>query len=139
MRKLALPVLAFASILSAGCGAAEGPPVQGKKRTEVCDAVKSPPAFICPTGTIRRGKPPPDGNEMWCERKGGVRHGPYRRFPPTAQGATEPNFVADNVVIGAYSEDKQDGAWWTRRQDLPDVSVSFYSNGELAQRIQCHQ
>jgi hypothetical protein len=137
MRRLLIPLL----FLAGACGAMGGgdTPVVGKKRAEVCDAVKSPPAFYCPSGTIRRGKPPPDGTEMWCERKGGIKHGPYRRFPPSAQGAGEPDFTADNVVVGAYAEDKQDGAWWTRRQGASTVSVAFYQNGELAQRIQCHQ
>ena len=59
------------------------------------------PSFSCPAGTRKRGKPPPEGTQMWCETKEGLRSGPYRRFPPSAAGVSEPTFVADGVVVGA--------------------------------------
>jgi hypothetical protein len=123
-------------VLACGGAASSGPPVVGKKRNELCAEVMQPPAFRCPEGSNKRGKPPPDGTEMWCERKGGVRHGPYRRFPPGAE-AGEPAFVGDNVVVGEYAEDRQHGAWYSRRPGVDVVSVKYYQSGDVAQKIDC--
>lgn len=135
----------IAVALTMGCGASkssgtsEAVPIRGDKRTELCGTVKETPAFYCPAGTARRGKPPPDGNEMWCQRWDGTRHGSYRRFPPGATAsAAAPEFVSDGAVIGEYKEGFQQGAWWTRRAGATDVNVAFYEDGKLVQRVHCH-
>lgn len=130
-------LLAASLLLAAGCGATGDPPIQGKQRGALCDSVEQPEAFACPAGTKKRGKPPPDGTEMWCERKeDGKRHGPYRRFPP-GSSAAEPAFVGEGVVVGAYADDLQHGAWWTRRPGSPSVSVRYFEGGEVVQTIEC--
>jgi hypothetical protein len=131
------------ALLAAACGAAGGStgdkPIVGKKRGELCDAVKQPPAFACPAGTRKRGKPPPEGTQMWCESKDGVRNGPFRRFPPGATGVSEPTFAGDGVVIGEYKDDRQHGAWWTSRAEATDTSVQYFEGGKVAQKITCRR
>jgi hypothetical protein len=142
MRKIALAVLLWSIAWLAACGGAAGgssggTPIVGKQRGELCDEVSRPAAFQCPAGARKRGKGPPEGTEMWCEDKDGRRQGPYRRFPPNAE-VTEPTFVGDNVVVGAYKDDRQEGAWWTRRPGVPTVSVQYFEGGAVAQKIDCH-
>jgi hypothetical protein len=85
------------------------------------------------------GKPPPDGNEMWCQRWDGTRHGSYRRFPPGAEaGARDPDYVSDGAVVGAYRDGEQQGAWWSRQRGVESVNVAFYEDGKLVQRVKCH-
>lgn len=131
------------ALFAAACGAMGGSsgdkPIVGKKRGEVCDAVKTPPSFACPPGSHRRGKPPPDGTEMWCEDKEKLRNGPYRRFPPSAAAVSEPTFVGAGVVVGEYKDDRQSGAWWTSRAGVSDVSVQYFEEGKVAQKITCHR
>lgn len=130
-------------LCAAACGAAGGTssdkPIVGKKRGALCEAVKQPPAFACPAGTRKRGKTPPDGTEMWCETKEGARNGPYRRFPPSAAGVSEPTFVGDGVVVGEYKDDRQHGAWWTPRAGTTEVSVQYFEGGKVAQKITCQR
>lgn len=136
-------VILVSALLAAACGASGGAsgdkPIVGKKRGQLCDAVKQPPSFICPSGTRKRGKPPPEGTQMWCESKEGVRNGPFRRFPPSAAGVSEPTFVADGVVVGEYKDDRQHGAWWTPRAGVADVSVQYFEGGKVAQKIVCRR
>jgi hypothetical protein len=137
-------MLLLCAALAMACGAMGGgstgdKPIVGKKRGELCESVKQPPAFACPAGTKRRGKPPPDGTEMWCQSKEGARNGPYRRFPPSAAGVSEPTFVADGVVVGEYKDDRQHGAWWTPRPGTTDVSVQYFEAGQVAQKITCRR
>jgi hypothetical protein len=134
--------LATSIAIAAGCGGGgSGPaPIQGTKRDELCGAVDRPPAFSCPSGTRRMGKAPPDGTEMWCQRWDGTRHGSYRRFlPGSPAGAVEPDFVSEGVVVGAYREGEQDGAWWSRQPGADSVNVAFYDNGKLVQRVKCRR
>lgn len=120
-----------------GCGGTPAP-IRGEKRVELCQSLRQPPTFRCPSGTTRRGKPPPEGGEMWCQRWDGTRHGSYRRFAPGApEGAAAPDFVTDGTVIGEYREGAQQGAWWTHRQGAPVVNVAYYDGGELRQRVHC--
>jgi hypothetical protein len=131
--------IAGAGLLGLACagGGSAGQPIQGAKRSALCEEVERPPPFRCPQGTNRRGKPPPDGTEMWCQRWDGTRHGSYRRFPPGAGTASEPDFVSDGAVVGEYREGEQHGAWWSRRAGARDVSVAIYQDGKLAQRVRC--
>ena len=127
--------LALVAGAAAGCGGSD-PPIIGKKRGELCDRVKSPPPFRCPAGASQRGGPPPEGAEMWCQRKDGVRQGPYRRFPPGSEPAGEEQ-VGPGVVVGEYHEDRQHGAWYTPRAGVDTVNVQFFEKGSIVQRIQC--
>jgi len=132
--------LALAAFAACGGGASGAIPIQGSKRSELCESVESPPAFRCPSGTRRHGKPPPEGNEMWCQRWDGTRHGSYRRFPPgAAEGAEEPAFVSDGTVVGEYSEGQQQGGWWTRQPGVEVVNVAYYQDGALVQRVRCRK
>jgi len=129
--------LVFAAALVPACGGAPTA-VQGEKRDMLCLRVSQPPPFICPAGTSRRGKPPPDGKEMWCQHWDGTRHGPYRRFTgSTATGVKAPEFAGDDVVIGEYREGAQHGAWWTRHAGAAEVNVAYYDGGKLTQRVHC--
>jgi len=128
------------AVATSGCGGRGGSgstQIEGATRSELCDAVARPPAFTCPSGTQRRGKPPPEGNEMWCQRWDGTRHGSYRRFPPGADAAREPDFVGDGAVVGEYREGQQHGAWWSRRAGVPSINVAYYEGGKLMQRVTC--
>jgi hypothetical protein len=141
MRTGTCAIAATIAVVMAACGGggSAATPIRGDKRAELCGAVKQAPTFYCPAGTNRRGKPPPDGNEMWCQRWDGTRHGSYRRFPPgAAEGASAPEFVTDGAVIGEYREGMQEGAWWTRRAAAADVNVAYYEDGRLVQRVHCH-
>lgn len=120
-----------------GCGGKPAP-IRGEKRDELCQSLAQAPTFRCPSGTTRRGKPPPDGAEMWCQRWDGTRHGSYRRFAPGAPaGAAAPDFVTDGTVIGEYREGAQQGAWWIHRERAREVNVAYYDGGELRQRVHC--
>lgn len=136
---LVCALLAATACGGMGGGSSSDKPIVGKKRGELCEAVKQPPSFTCPTGTSKRGKPPPDGAEMWCQNKEGVRNGPYRRFPPSAAGVSEPTYVADGVVVGEYKDDRQHGAWWTPRAGVMEVSVQYFEEGKVAQKITCRR
>jgi hypothetical protein len=138
---LAVLVAAGASMAVAwGCGGGGGKatPIRGDKRTELCGSLKQAPEFRCPTGTNRRGKPPPEGNEMWCQRWDGTRHGSYRRFPSgSAAGAAAPAFASDGTVIGEYREGEQQGAWFTWREGAGQTNVAYYEDGKMVQRVHC--
>lgn len=112
-------------------------PIRGEKRTELCRDLSRAPAFHCPVGTSRRGKPPPEGTEMWCQRWDGTRHGSYRRFPPGSATVEERTLAADGTVIGEYREGNQHGAWWTWRQGASYVNVAYYDGGKMVQRVHC--
>ena len=143
MGAMPMRIIVACALVAAACGAVGGPggdkPIVGKKRGELCEAVKQPPSFSCPAGTRKRGKVPPEGTQMWCETREGVRNGPYRRFPPSATGVTEPTFVADGVVVGEYKDDRQHGAWWTPRAGIDDVSVQYFEEGKVTQKITCRR
>lgn len=139
-RRLRLAAIALAAALASGCagGGSSAAPIQGARRSELCAEVERPPAFRCPAGTKRFGKPPPEGNELWCQRWDGTRHGSYRRYPPGATGgANAPDFVSDGAVVGEYREGQQHGAWWSRRAGGESVNVAFYESGKLVQRVKC--
>ena len=131
-------VAALAAAMAAiACGGAPTA-VQGEKRDTLCWRAGHPPPFVCPAGTYRRGKPPPEGKEMWCQRWDGTRQGPYRRFATgSAAGVKPPEFAGDGVVIGEYREGEQHGAWWTRHAGAGEVNVAYYDSGKLTQRVHC--
>ena len=120
---------------AASCGGAKAP-IRGEGRTELCASVAHVPEFVCPPEAHRHGKPPPDGSEMWCQTKAGLREGPYRRFPADVT-VSAPEYAADGVVIGRYRHDRQDGPWWTVRSDAREINVAYYQDGTLSQRVHC--
>lgn len=136
-RAIARAAVISIAAATAGCGGGGSAPIEGARRSELCDAVARPPAFTCPSGTQRHGKPPPEGTELWCQRWDGTRHGSYRRFPPGSAAAAEPDFVSDGTVVGEYRDGQQQGAWWSRRAGVPTVNVAYYDGGKLMQRVTC--
>jgi hypothetical protein len=133
--RVALLALATAAVL--GCSPGGAAPIRGEKRNELCRDMGRAPAFHCPGGTNRSGKPPPEGSEMWCQRWDGTRHGSYRRFPPGSAEVEERTFAGDGTVIGEYREGVQHGAWWTWRPGATYVNVAYYDGGKLVQRVHC--
>jgi hypothetical protein len=126
----------IAALAVIGCGGAPG--AEREAPAEACDEVVRAPRFICPEGTRRHGKPPPQGNEMWCQRWDGTRHGSYRRFPAgSGAGAVEPDFVGDGAVVGEYREGEQHGAWWSRRAGAEAITIATYERGVLKRRATC--
>ncbi len=65
----------------------------------------------CPLGTTLKGSAPPFGDEVWCERSDGRRHGPYAWWYDI-EGKHK---VAD----GQYEEGQPTGLW-----------VSYYDTGK---------
>ena len=89
--------------------------VEEKKAVVVDDAPIAPPPekdpYACPAGAEKKGAPPPDGKELWCESDG-KKNGPYRKWHDDASERV--------AVQGSYKDDKRDGMW-----------RSWYSSGQL--------
>ncbi len=102
-----LLVVALVALLGAGCPKATnvaatmdaGKSDEDLRRERLLDqALKG---LQCPEGTRKVGDEPPAGLEAWCERDGGVRHGPYRAWHD--DGAKS--------VAGQYQDGQRDGDW----------------------------
>ena len=112
----ALPLILTASLLLAGCH--HGP--------------------SCPPGTTLMGQPPPDGQEIWCQKTVGgrpVKEGPFTLYFPNGS----------KMIEGNYRDGKQVGEWTTWYQNgqrsaidqfqegLQDgLHLSWYDNGQPA-------
>ena len=46
----------------------------------------------CPSGTVTRGGPPPEGVKQWCERSDRSQHGPSLSWYPTGEKLAEAQF-----------------------------------------------
>lgn len=73
----------------------------------------------CPPGTLRQGRPPPKGTQLYCvlQEEGGraVKHGTYRRWDRSGQ----------LLIEGDYVRGKRDGRW---RQWYPDGRIKEESS-----------
>ena len=112
----ALPLILTASLLLAGCH--HGP--------------------SCPPGTTLMGQPPPDGQEIWCQKMVDgqpVKEGPFTLYFPNGS----------KMIEGQYHDGKQAGEWTTWYQNgqrsaidqfhdgLQDgLHLSWYDNGQPA-------
>lgn len=82
----------------------------------------------CPCGTIRKSErttyPYPKtrhGEIVWCERTGGVKHGPWRETWPTGKPKAE----------GRYDAGKRDGVWIEHDLDGWKAERSEYRRGKF--------
>src|SRR5262245_58228039 len=66
----------------------------------------------CPEGTKLSGKPPPDGDSVWCERANGKKHGPFTAWFKNGRKSKEL----------AYHEGVEDGGYTT-----------WYDNGSVSE------
>jgi len=116
LRIRALSLILTASLLLAGCH--HGP--------------------SCPPGTTLMGQPPPDGQEIWCQKMVDgqpVKEGPFTLYFPNGS----------KMIEGNYHDGKQVGEWTTWYQNgqrsaidqfqagLQDgLHLSWYDNGQPA-------
>lgn len=99
--------LALVALVAVGCPTTTAAPEavdagksdEERRRERLLDeALKG---LQCPQSTRKVGDEPPAGLETWCEREGGVRHGPYRAWH---EGGAK-------SVTGQYRDGQRDGAW----------------------------
>ena len=86
----------------------KGPPAQ--------DAIKT-----CPEKAKIEGKAPPEGLEQWCESKGGVRNGPYKKWHKNGTKRVEGNFL----------NGKSDGVFTSYSPDGEKLESRTYQDGKL--------
>jgi hypothetical protein len=75
---------------------------------------------LCPQSTVVQGNAPPDGAAQWCERPGGVKHGPFKEW------STDGRLVAE----GTYAEGKRDGLWRTYHDNGLPHAHGRYAMGD---------
>jgi hypothetical protein len=76
----------------------------------------------CPPGATLMGEPPPDGQEIWCQKTGGgapVKEGLFRLYYPN--GST--------MIEGQYHDGKQIGEWKTWFQNGQQSAIDHYTGG----------
>jgi len=79
--------------------------------------------IACPPGARLMGQPPPDGDEVWCEKLVNgkpLKEGPFVVFDSGAGG---------KMIEGYYLDGKQDGDWTTYYQNGQRSAVDHFRNG----------
>ncbi len=104
----------------------------------------------CPPDAKPRGKAPPEGREIWCERRGsGVRHGPYAVWWPNDEPELDGWFedgerhntwnywYEDGQLreISAYQRGKRHGEWKAWYPDGSLATDGTYLEGGLDGRV----
>lgn len=98
----------------------------------------------CPTGTSLRGAPPPEGNEVWCARPGGTRHGQHIHWQSNGRKAFERRYNDGTLdgywaewqisgkpwTVGQYQQGARHGRWMRWQSDRR-IRVRHYENGVL--------
>jgi hypothetical protein len=76
----------------------------------------------CPPGTARMGAPPPQGEEVWCQKM--LDGKPVKDGPFVAYGNG-----ADRLIQGSYRDGVQEGEWTTWYENGQRSAVDHYRNG----------
>jgi len=100
LRIRALSLILTASLLLAGCH--HGP--------------------SCPPGTTLMGQPPPDGQEIWCQKMVAgqpVKEGPFTLYFPNGS----------KMIEGNYHDGKQVGEWTTWYQNGQRSAIDQFQEG----------
>jgi len=83
---------------------------------------KSGETYSCPAGDVLKGEPPPNGQEVWCEKTIGGQ--------PVKDGLFI--FWTDSggkMIEGQYKDGKQDGEWKTYYETGEKKSIDHYRDG----------
>ena len=75
----------------------------------------------CPKGTRLRGAAPPKGTHVWCEKDGGVRHGPATTWYSNGRKAS----------VGRYRAGVFSGDWELWSEDGSEHLRQRWSGGKL--------
>ena len=81
-----------------------------------------PNKIICPPGAQLMGQPPPQGQEIWCEKKVDgkpVKDGIFLLFRDNG----------DRMIEGYFKDGKQTGKWTLWYENGRKKSIDHYKNG----------
>ncbi len=81
---------------------------------EIVEEVDPYPALVCPEGTEKKGKPPPEGMKVWC-----------MRFTPAGQWINEGGYIEFHET----GEKKLEGSWANNRRE--GTFKTFYMSGQI--------
>jgi|GEM_PF-5015320 len=101
----------------------------------------------CPEGTSLRGAPPPGGNEVWCARPDGTRHGQHIHWQSNGRKAFERRYKDGTLhgywaewqisgkpwTVGQYKDGKRHGRWMRWNSDST-IRVTEYDDGTRLRR-----
>jgi antitoxin component YwqK of YwqJK toxin-antitoxin module len=82
----------------------------------------APSTPSCPPGTQAMGEPPPNGQEMWCQKTVNgqpVKEGPFVLYRPDGS----------LMMRGEYRDGKQNGEWTMWYDNGQKASIDHYKDG----------